>query len=114
MAERAETKQEEIAELNPKFDCPKHLECDVTDGYMGEYDLDGVRSYASIENKEFKTSCGVYVTITLHVLARGHKITEEHKKHLWKAYRLYTLKIAEEFKALHIPVTCYGHFREDS
>ena len=102
--------QDEIAEEDPKFDCPKHLECDVTNGYMIEHDLDEVMSYASIENEDLKKKpemIGVYVDITLDVLSRRCKITEEDKKHLWETYRLYTAKIPKEN-----PYICRGHFRE--
>lgn len=98
-----------MAEPNPKFDYPKNLECDGTDGHLGEYELDGVKSYDYIEDKDLKKKTGGYhVDITLDVLSRRCKITEEDRKHLWETYRLYTAKISQK-----TPYICCGHFRED-
>ena len=112
--------QEEMAEQDPKFDCPDNFqgtENNLLD-YPHCYD-DGVICYHCIEEKdEFPFIPGQYAVLTVIIQTDDYFHIPEY---LWENYRLYKPKVKEDDDHLVHPnrkynvmyeYVCFGYFNE--
>lgn len=119
MAEMAE--QEEIAEQDPKFDCPVNFQGIRIDLVYNQqcYDEDGVIFYYYIEERDrFPFIQGQYAALAVAIQTNNDFNIPQY---LWENYRLYKPKRNED-DDYYIPPNrrhnvvyqyqCYGYFNE--
>ena len=113
--------QEEMAEQDPKFDCPDNFQGseDELQDFADCYDEDGVIFYCCIEERDrFPFIEGQSAVLTVIIQTNDHF---NIPKYLWENYRLYKPKAREDVDHLVYPnrkyniayeYVCFGYFNE--